>query len=447
MGNIKKYKKIVMIIILTLIFVITCLISFQTKLDSHPDERVHYEAVKYYQNHNIPPKFTDDDIIDSFSVHGESRLTELDSYYFFVGKYTSILNIITSDSVYVFNARSFNLILLAIILIMCYKLYKNQNYLFMPFLFTSQVWYIFSYINNDAWAIFLNLIFVYQLFFRKSMFNKYINEQTKKENNRKLYTVGRVFLLGLLFYFLLITKTNYLVATGISAVLYLIINNKTIFKKDKIIKIGVILLVGFIALGVRLGIDYGINRLDRIKNMEQVRLLRAEEQFKPPYPAGDKNGNFRWKQRGKTINNVTQNKEFYKKTANSFIGVYGYMNKYAPDVFYYIILSSYIIFIVYLFINNIKNRKTIMEDNSVNKGRIIPLILVLLSGILTLGLSIYRSYTYDFQPQGRYLFPIIPLMCAIMYNQKKNKWIEWFSFTISIILIIMYMLFGYLKFL
>ena len=54
---------------------------------------------------------------------------------------------------------------------------------------------------------------------------------------------------------------NYLVATGINAIVYLIINNKTIFKKEKMIKLGTILLIGIIAFGIRLGIDFGINRI------------------------------------------------------------------------------------------------------------------------------------------------------------------------------------------
>lgn len=356
-----NFRKILLITILVVIFITSLLISFNTKLDSHPDERVHYEAVKYYQNHNMPPKFTDEEIKESFSVHGESRLTELDNYYFFVGKYTSILsNIITSNNVKVFIARSFNLILLAVILFYCYKLYKNESYLFIPFLLTSQVWYIFSYINNDAWAVFLNIIFVYQLFYKKSMFNKYLDIDVNKEP-KKIHIVGKAILLGLLFYFILIAKINYLIATGISAILYLIINNKTVFKKDKILKIGAILVIGLIALGVRLGIDYGINRLDRIKNMEQIRILRADEQFIAPYPAGPLNGNFRWSERGKPLANVIKNKDFYQKTAFSFIGVYGYMNKYATDIFYYVILAFYAIFIVYLIVNNIRNRMIILK--------------------------------------------------------------------------------------
>ena len=69
--------------------------------------------------------------------------------------------------------------------------------------------------------------------------------------------------------------------------------------------------------------------------------------------------------------------------------------------------------------------------------------MAIFSGFLVLALSIIRAYTYDFQPQGRYLFPIIPLICANMYNQKKNKLLEIFFIIIAIVLIIMYAIYGY----
>lgn len=451
----KEYKKylnlilnIILIIMLITIFVVTSMISYKTKLDEHPDERVHYEASKYYTTHFMPPKFTSDEIINSFSVHGESRLTELDCYYFLVGKYSSLISIFTDNEV--FTARTFNLILLAIVLIMCYKLYRNKSYLFMPFLFVSQVWYVFAYVNSDAWAIFLNLIFVYQLFFKDSMFNKYINMEKEEIDKNKKKTIAEVAVLGLLFYFLLISKMNYLVATGINAIVYLIINNKTIFKKEKMLKIGTVLLIGIIAFGIRLGIDYGINRLDRIKNMEQIRLLRATEEFKPPYNPGQLNVTFKWSERGRTIDSVIKNKTFYQTTLFSFIGVYGYMDKYATKELYNIITTAYVIFILYIIGNNIykiyKQRKKDEEYEENEKGRILPVMLAIFGILLTIALSMYRSYAYDFQPQGRYLFGIIPLICMLMYNHKKNILLDIFCFVVIAVLIFMYIQYGYCKF-
>jgi len=184
--------------------------------------------------------------------------------------------------------------------------------------------------------------------------------------------------------------------------------------------------------------------------MEEIRLSRADEEFKPPYNPGNLNGTFKWSERGKTIDDVIKNNTFYRTTRFSFIGVYGYMDKYATMELYNVITIAYVIFILYIIGNNIykiyKQRKKSEEYEENEKGRILPIILVLLGGILTLALSMYRSYNYDFQPQGRYLFGIILLMCMLMYNQKKNILLDIFCFAIIIVLIFMYIKYGYCKF-
>lgn len=431
--------KVVLAFISLGIFIITFLISYKSDYNVHPDEYVHYCAVQYYQTHSRPPKLDSENIINTYSVHGESRLTELDIYYFLVGKYTNVLNKISKNEI--FNARSFNLILLAIILIISYRLYRNNSSLFLPFLLSSQVWYIFSYINNDAWAIFLNLIFVYQLFFEKSMFNILINMSKKEFEQNKLKSILYIITLGILFFLLLIAKVNYLVATGINAIIYLIVNRQKIFNKEKILRVFFVLLIGILLFGVRMGIDFKINGLDRINNMENIRLLRANEQFKAPYPQGAYNNtNFKLKDRGYPISKVITNDDFYKTTLNSFIGVYGYMDKNMPNIIYNLIFICYIVIILYLIYGTAKQHKN-------DIGEIAATILVVLGGIITLALSIYRSYTYDYQPQGRYMFAIIPLLCALMYCKKESKILKVLIFIIAIILIVCYIRYGLLKFL
>lgn len=184
--------------------------------------------------------------------------------------------------------------------------------------------------------------------------------------------------------------------------------------------------------------------------MEEIRLSRADEEFKPPYNPGKLNGNFKWSERGKTIEDIIKSKTFYQTTRFSFIGVYGYMDKYATMELYNIITALYVIFVLYIIGNNIykiyKQRKENKEHKENEKGRILPIVLVILGSLLTLALSMYRSYTYDFQPQGRYLFGCILLLCMLMYNQKKNILLDIFCFAIIVILIFMYIQYGYCKF-
>jgi hypothetical protein len=47
-------------------------------------------------------------------------------------------------------------------------------------------------------------------------------------------------------------------------------------------------------------------------------------------------------------------------------------------------------------------------------------IALLFSGAIVLA-SIYRSYTYDFQAQGRYIFPAIPLIMGVLTFYRKSR--------------------------
>jgi hypothetical protein len=56
---------------------------------------------------------------------------------------------------------------------------------------------------------------------------------------------------------------------------------------------------------------------------------------------------------------------------------------------------------------------------------------------MVLASSYIYSYKYDFQPQGRYLFPIMPILGFTLYKLKENsggKFTNQFVFPVSAIL-------------
>ncbi len=385
-----KENKIIGTAILSIIFIIIFIMNigiaskvsfnFRSELDKHPDENAHYEAVQYYTKHFMPPKFTDEEIRYSYSEYGESRLTELDSYYFFCGKYTSILNLFSKNEV--FNARTFNLLLFVIIAVLCIRLYRKDSYLFLPFLLTSQIWYVFSYIDNDAWAIFWNLIFVYQLFYQKSMFNNFINASGKTLKKEKGKTIAKILALGVLFYILLTLKINFVLATGICAIIYLIVNNKKACKKENLFKIGFILLIGVLLLGVRLVTDVAINGLDRYTKMEEIRISRARDKYQPPYDSA-RVPRFKMKERGEPLSKVLTD-VYIRNLRTSFIGVYGYMDKFASIEEYRVVTCGYIIIALYVIIANVIKKKKDKEHKMKEwqKGRILPIALVVTGRII-----------------------------------------------------------------
>jgi len=84
----------------------------------------------------------------------------------------------------------------------------------------------------------------------------------------------------------------------------------------------------------------------------------------------------------------------------SFFGLYGYMNLYA-DSHYYDILSMFL-FGMILFIYFYAACTINLKDG-------IVLCLVFMFLLLAIGQSVYVSWAGDFEPQGRYLFPMIPI--------------------------------------
>jgi hypothetical protein len=47
-------------------------------------------------------------------------------------------------------------------------------------------------------------------------------------------------------------------------------------------------------------------------------------------------------------------------------------------------------------------------------------VAVLGIGIFTVLLSAYHSWTLDFQPQGRYLFPILPMIAFLFHRYRES---------------------------
>jgi hypothetical protein len=87
-------------------------------------------------------------------------------------------------------------------------------------------------------------------------------------------------------------------------------------------------------------------------------------------------------------------------TLFSFFGVYGYMNIYADSPYYetlYLFLLGMVLLIYFY------------AARTVDFKQGVAFWMTLLFLLLAIGQSTYASWTGDFQPQGRYLFPMIPI--------------------------------------
>lgn len=122
-----------------------------------------------------------------------------------------------------------------------------------------------------------------------------------------------------------------------------------------------------------------------------------------------------------------------KTTINSFIGVFGNMIIYMKPIFYKIYkaifitgLGSAILNVIVKLINNIikkikhTNKELTKEEKTIVKEKALFNIIMIICIIIPIALSMYNSYFSDYQPQGRYIMPmIIPFMYFVVIGIQK----------------------------
>jgi len=105
--------------------------------------------------------------------------------------------------------------------------------------------------------------------------------------------------------------------------------------------------------------------------------------------------------------NTTQymGKTWANATFQSFVAAFGYMDVYAPDWVYNvykIVLLLGGIGIIIRLVQRLKNDRTKQI-----KEQVIFHVNMLICMVIPIGLSIYYSYATDYQPQGRYCYPML----------------------------------------
>ncbi len=120
---------------------------------------------------------------------------------------------------------------------------------------------------------------------------------------------------------------------------------------------------------------------------------------------------------GLSLGDMLTHKGYLKYTALSFIGVFGNMQIFLSPIFYLI----YGAVLAVLFVCGLRVRRFMQAS----RGMKIFGVCLLLGMLGVAALSIYYSYTSDFQPQGRYLMqgmlPLYLMLC--MGAQNLQRWL------------------------
>jgi hypothetical protein len=364
----------------------------------HPDEYVHLYATAYYDNHWLPPHLEDESVRQTYSVYGVSRLNNGEVYYFFSGKFHKLLEgfkLPDYFSLRLFNVLLFGLILLYTVRSRCARLVA------IPLLLSPQIWYVFSYCDSDAFALFVTFLAGCELIRPSSFLRRFL------EKRNCPYFCGLI-LLGSLLGCLFLLKKNYY---PFIAFFYLCLGVQLFFtlslekRKRAVKRVLAISVVGLLLFGMRIGSDYVVNGLDRSEKIKALQEELAHPWYKPSTELHKKHVSLYRKARGTTLEEMITLERWFERSFQSAFGVFGYFTISAPLPYYDLVRWTGVALLIFVF-GSIFLRGGIVESG-------LAVSVLCLSSAL-IAVSLYHSWTVDFQAQGRYLFPIIPML-GILY--------------------------------
>ncbi len=381
-------------------FCLALVMAAITKVGVHPDEWVHFGAVKYYANHLLPPSIDGPEIADTFSLYGKSRLSSYESYYPIAGFFSRILEPFALSELLKF--RLINVFLFMALLLFCAS-NKAFRYFCLPLLISSQVWYLFGYINSDAYAVFLVIFMGYQAAHSDSILNGFL-QQTKPDK----FALKLLFLGGF-FGLLILLKPNYYVFL-IFLVMYLgwrLYIGDFNDKKILFTRIGMILAIAVLLPAGRFGLDVVANGFNTLEKYEQKIEEKASYPYKPSTPIKDKFANLHLKERGISLDAVLQNKRWGGIKFVTSFGSYGF-TQFNPGQNYTSIMKVAAVLLMLTIVLSVLVRAPPEYQ--------VLLLIVMVSGTLLLSLSLWSSWVVNFQPQGRYLAPMLAIFGVLLYH-------------------------------
>lgn len=421
----------------------------------HPDEGAHVSSFQYYLDHLLPSPADDPSLVPSISIYGFSYLFELDVVYALaartLGAFTGWF---ANETV---AARSFNLTLLLLLGLLALR---NRRWA-IPIavvLVSPQIWYVFSYFNADAFPLTLALIGACLVADKDSGLNGYLDGRqrlgigalafalvagllliskrnylpvvpifglwlaVRHLNFRMRYVLGIMFgllLLGITVHLKSIpgwldsTRTFILAGSGcILALGCVAIAIRGLWQegyRSQLLRL--IIVFGFVAAVAtpRVGLDLALNGspAQKTATLAEIAETHAGHGFKP----SQINEDFVYfgrglAQRGTTLAQVAfEPHHWLRHSLTSMYGVYGYFVAFSPYHLTILLISISLVLVV------VAGASARMQsrDTFARMG-----ILFLGGCVLVMANSLLHSWTFDMQPQGRYLFPIFALLSLLL---------------------------------
>lgn len=427
--------------------VLAAVMALISKIDAHPDEIWHIRAAEYYIDHWHPPAVGDPATLGSYSQYGMSYLNERDIVYFLAGKFARILtsvSIAPELAIRLFNVVQFGGLCLV------FFLRPSTRPILALCLLSPQVWYIYSYFNGDAFPLTIGFALAFLFGSGVRLFGSAGKGKAFKFSwsgivlvavglvllalSKRNYLVlvsfliavaayrelgreaGLAFLLGTWFLALrdfptLSQNVQYvaLICLGLPGMWLLLRLYRRNFGSGQSIhfslRIGVItMLFGLVAMGPS-ALETLRPKPPAATSLGEMvgRTAKAEYLASPTSPPSFRGLSLR--EKGEPFYAIFVKPWYWPVIfAASTAGMYGYMTIRAPWLLYIILWGSYLALAIAATRATARVPDTELRD--------LALMIVLSAGALTLAAA-YHSWVNDFQAQGRYIFPILPMIAII----------------------------------
>lgn len=394
-----RFVPYAMLAMVTLVFVM----ATTSRINAHPDEYVHVLAARYYLDHDAPPAACDNETLHTYSPYGVSRLNSLEVSYFLTGKFAGALAFLpVTES---FRFRYYNVFLLSILLLMTLRS-VSFRLVCLPLLATPQVWYVFSYVNSDATALFASLVAVHQAVSDDSALRRMLRGE--RSNHPLLRWAG----LGALGALLLLSKKNFFVFdlfAGLWVILaFWLLTDRRLWIYLK--RLAPALAVGAVLVGGWIYEHEAANDFSRAERIDACADRLAYSAYRSDAAPEKQHPTLYWRDRGRPFTDLFEER-WGKRMFYSAVGHFGYLELLAPPT-YYVLCGLLLLLLAGYLVSRAMQRGSRAEK--------LTMLMAIGCFALLLGLTMWKAWTKDFQPQGRYLFPMLPVVALVLAWMRKT---------------------------
>ena len=369
--------------------VLVVLMAARSPINAHPDEVLHLLAGEYFHEHWLPPPVGAPETAATYSRYGVSYVDNGEIVYWALGKAAALgerFGLAPPVSMRGFQVILYG-VLVAWIIVRARTFIPGLSFL----LLTPQVWYVFSYVNGDALPFLLLTGLLVELGWPESSVRAFLR------GDRARPTAGVVTVGGLLG-LLVLSKLNYLASVGfLGYVLLWLRRDMPRWKRIAIpVAIAAAIVLPWWSYHARVN-DFQTGA----KVVEYSEKVAAPEMKPSAYASPNSFPYVALRAKGVPLSALFTRLEWLGLSFRSFSGLYGWMSVVAVPWIYRVfgVLDAALLTILILPV----------AVRGARRARLL-LLGVLVFAALVFAQSVYRSWAVDFQGQGRYLFPILPML-------------------------------------